>query len=165
VQIGPSPARTRLQLASVTFAEGLGSLLERAERLEWLAGLRSRHLALAEAETGSGRRPHVCRHDLVSQMVGEFRTPGRDGGQILLAERRIRGRLACVLEHYRRGEPVMPYPAPRPAPSSRCERLEFCCSVCYAKGDRPSGLLDPYALRRQETGWCRFSGSGLGPWI
>lgn len=147
-------AQRRLQLASVTFAEGLGSLLERAERLEWLAGLLLEHLALAEPEAAAARRAaHLCKHDLVSQMVGEFpELQGVMGAKYLLAEGESRPVALAVLEHY------LPRGAGDALPSSEAgavvalaERLELLLSV-YAKGDRPSGSSDPYALRRAGNG-------------
>ncbi|NQV11568.1 MAG: glycine--tRNA ligase subunit beta [Cyanobacteria bacterium] len=153
-----SSAQRRRQLASVTFAEGLGSLLDRADRLEWLAGLLLDHLPLpaaTEAATAvaARRAAHLCKHDLVSQMVGEFpELQGVMGAKYVLAEGEPRPVALAVLEHY------LPRGAGDALPGSEAgavvalaERLELLLSV-YAKGDRPSGSSDPYALRRAGNG-------------
>ena len=144
----------RDQLARVTFAEGLGSLLNRVERLEWCTDGLVQQLELGEQDAAHARRAaHLCKHDLVSQMVGEFpELQGVMGGKYLLAEGEARPVALAVLEHY------LPRGAGDALPSSKvgavvalAERLELLLSI-YAKGERPSGSSDPYALRRAGNG-------------
>ena len=144
----------RDQLERVTFAEGLGSLLDRVERLEWCTDALLDQLALEPATAVAARRAaHLCKHDLVSQMVGEFpELQGVMGGKYLLAEGEGRAVALAVLEHY------LPRGAGDDLPSSEAgavvalaERLELLLSI-YAKGERPSGSSDPYALRRAGNG-------------
>ncbi len=92
----------RDQLARVTFAEGLGSLLNRVERLEWCTDGLVEQLGLGEQDAAHARRAaHLCKHDLVSQMVGEFpELQGVIGGKYLLAEGEARPVALAVLEHY-----------------------------------------------------------------
>jgi glycyl-tRNA synthetase beta chain len=144
----------RDQLARVTFAAGLGSLLDRVERLEWISDVLLEQLALPEATAAHARRAaHLCKHDLVSQMVGEFpELQGVMGGKYLLAEGEPREVALAVLEHY------LPRGAGDTLPASDAgavvalaERLELLLSI-YAKGERPSGSSDPYALRRAGNG-------------
>ena len=155
----------RDQLARVTFAAGLGSLLDRVERLEWCTDVLLEQLALGEATASHARRgAHLCKHDLVSQMVGEFpELQGVMGGKYLLAEGEPREVALAVLEHY------LPRGAGDDLPASDAgavvalaERLELLLSI-YAKGERPTGSSDPYALRRAGNGllqilwakgWC-----------
>ena len=144
----------REQLARVTFAEGLGSLLDRCERLEWLAQLLASELKLA-AETGAHaiRAAHLCKHDLVSQMVGEFpELQGLMGGKYLLAEGEPRAVAQAVLEHYQpKGADDAPPESDAGAVVALAERLELLLSI-FAKGERPTGSSDPYALRRAGNG-------------
>ena len=144
----------REQLARVTFAEGLGSLLDRCERLEWLAQLLASELKLAE-ETGAHaiRAAHLCKHDLVSQMVGEFpELQGLMGGKYLLAEGEPRAVAQAVLEHYQpKGADDAPPESDAGAVVALAERLELLLSI-FAKGERPTGSSDPYALRRAGNG-------------
>jgi glycyl-tRNA synthetase beta chain len=144
----------RDQLARVTFAAGLGSLLDRVERLEWCTDVLLEQLNLTDITASHARRAaHLCKHDLVSQMIGEFpELQGVMGGKYLLAEGEPREVALAVLEHY------LPRGAGDALPSSDAgavvalaERLELLLSI-YAKGERPSGSSDPYALRRAGNG-------------
>ena len=107
----------------------------------------------ADAASHARRAAHLCKHDLVSQMVGEFpELQGVMGGKYLLAEGEPREVALAVLEHY------LPRGAGDDLPSSDAgavvavaERLELLLSI-YAKGERPSGSSDPYALRRAGNG-------------
>jgi glycyl-tRNA synthetase beta chain len=144
----------REQLARVTFAEGLGSLRDRVERLEWCTDVLLERLPLNPPTADHARRAvHLCKHDLVSQMVGEFpELQGVMGGKYLLAEGEPRAVALAVLEHY------LPRGAGDALPGSDAgavvalaERLELLLSI-YAKGERPSGSSDPYALRRAGNG-------------
>ena len=144
----------RDQLSRVTFAEGLGSLRDRVERLEWWTDVLLEALALEPASAAHARRAaHLCKHDLVSQMVGEFpELQGVMGGKYLLAEGEPRPVALAVLEHY------LPRGAGDALPASdagavvaMAERLELLLSI-FARGERPSGSSDPYALRRAGNG-------------
>ena len=144
----------RDQLERVTFAEGLGSLRDRSERLEWLVDVLLEALGVrGEIADHSRRAAHLCKHDLVSQMVGEFpELQGLMGGKYLLAEGEPRPVALAVLEHY------LPRGAGDALPGSDAgalvalaERLELLLSI-FAKGERPSGSSDPYALRRAGNG-------------
>ena len=92
----------RSQLSRVTFAEGLGSLLDRTERLEWCTDVLLEQLELSASCGSYARRAaHLCKHDLVSQMVGEFpELQGAMGGKYLVAEGEPWQVGLAVLEHY-----------------------------------------------------------------
>ena len=83
-----SSASRREALDRVTFAEGLGSLLDRSERIERLTGLLLKQLGLDQSVADAAQRAaHFCKNDLVSQMVGEFpELQGLMGGKYLLEE-------------------------------------------------------------------------------
>ncbi len=144
----------RDQLARVTFASGLGSLRDRVERLEWCTDVLLEQLRFPAPTAEHARRAaHLCKHDLVSQMVGEFpELQGVIGAKYLLAEGEPRPVALAVLEHY------LPRGAGDSLPSSDAgavlalaERLELLLSI-YSKGERPSGSSDPYGLRRAGNG-------------
>lgn len=144
----------RDQLARVTFAEGLGSLRDRVERLEWCTDVLLEELSLEPPLADHARRAaHLCKHDLVSQMVGEFpELQGVMGAKYLLAEGEARPVALAVLEHYMpRGAGDALPGSPAGAVVALAERLELLLSI-YAKGERPSGSSDPYALRRAGNG-------------
>ena len=141
-------------LNRVTFAEGLGSLRDRCDRIERITRLLLDQLSLAEAQSQAAlRAAHLCKHDLVSQMVGEFpELQGLMGGKYLLEEGESRDTALAVVEHY------LPRGAGDQLPSSDAgavvalaERLELLLSI-FAKGERPTGSSDPYALRRAGNG-------------
>ena len=162
----------RDQLARVTFAEGLGSLLDRVERLEWCTDVLLEQLMLASGTADHARRAaHLCKHDLVSQMVGEFpELQGVIGGKYLLAEGEAREVALAVLEHYLpRGSGDALPGSDAGAVLALAERLELLLSI-YAKGERPSGSSDPYALRRAGNGvlqilWSRGWTLNLQAWL
>jgi glycyl-tRNA synthetase beta chain len=144
----------RAQLDRVTFAEGLGSLLDRTQRIEWFTDALLEALALGAPTAEAARRAaHLCKHDLVSQMVGEFpELQGVMGGKYLLAEGEPRAVALAVQEHY------LPRGAGDSLPTSDAgavvalaERLELLLSS-FARGERPSGSSDPYGLRRAGNG-------------
>nr|YP_002048920.1 putative Glycyl-tRNA synthetase, beta subunit [Paulinella chromatophora]ACB42710.1 putative Glycyl-tRNA synthetase, beta subunit [Paulinella chromatophora] len=142
------------KLALITFAEGLGSLKERSDRLVWITQLLTKYI-LVEASIAKDacKAASLAKHDLASQMVFEFpELQGIMGGKYLLAEGEKREVALAVLEHY------MPRCAGDVLPSTEAgsivalaERLELLLSI-FAKGERPSGSSDPYALRRAGNG-------------
>ena len=150
-----SPSEVRRDaLDRVTFAKGLGSLRDRCERMSWMTERLIDSLSIpSDIATHAKRAAHFCKHDLVSQMVGEFpELQGLIGGKYLLEEGEDRQVALAVAEHYQ------PRGAGDALPSSDAgallalaERLELLLSI-YSKGDRPSGSSDPYALRRAGNG-------------
>ena len=149
-----SSASRREALDRVTFAEGLGSLLDRCERIERLTGLLLKQLGLNQSVTDAAlRAAHFCKNDLVSQMVGEFpELQGLMGGKYLLEEGEPREVALAVVEHYLPRGAGDDLPAtPAGAVVAVAERLELLLSI-FAKGERPTGSSDPYALRRAGNG-------------
>ncbi|MEB3301552.1 MAG: glycine--tRNA ligase subunit beta [Cyanobacteriota bacterium] len=144
----------REALSRVTFAEGLGSLRDRTERLEWCTDVLLESLHLSEAVAHASRRAaHLCKHDLVSQMVGEFpELQGVMGAKYLLAEGESRAVGLAVLEHYlpRGAGDALPESEPG-AVVALAERFELLLSH-FSRGERPSGSSDPYGLRRAGNG-------------
>ncbi|MFN9629312.1 MAG: glycine--tRNA ligase subunit beta [Cyanobacteriota bacterium] len=145
----------REALAQVTFAEGLGSLRDRTERLEWCTDVLLEALPGLETETPqhARRAAHLCKNDLVSQMVGEFpELQGIMGAKYLLAEGEERAVALAVLEHYQPRSAGDDLPASEAgAVLALAERFELLLSI-FSKGERPSGSSDPYGLRRAGNG-------------
>ena len=149
------PSEDRRQaLDRVTFAEGLGSLLDRSERISWVMDQLVEALNINNTLAGHARRAaHLCKHDLVSQMVGEFpELQGLMGGKYLLEEGEPREVALAVAEHYQpAGAGEAPPSSDAGALLALAERLELLFSI-FAKGERPTGSSDPYALRRAGNG-------------
>ncbi len=142
------------KLNTVTFAEGLGTLFDRVKRITWLAAKSIDLLNMSDTlAQHTFRAATFCKHDLVSQIVSEFpELQGIMGGKYLLAEGESREVSLAVLEHYLpRGSGDALPKSPAGAVLSLAERLETLLSI-FAKGIRPSGSSDPYALRRSANG-------------
>ena len=155
----------REKLSGVAFAEGLGSLLDRVTRIEWIVSFLSEKIISPNINIENLKRAaYFCKHDLVSQMVGEFpELEGIIGGKYLLKEGESREVALAVSEQY------LPRGSADCLPESEsgsilalAERFELLFSI-FSKGQRPSGSSDPYALRRAGNGilqilwsnnWC-----------
>ena len=142
------------KLKDVTFAEGLGSLYERVNRIEWLVKLLTLKLEFDQEDIQkSVKVAHFSKHDLVSNMVDEFpELQGIIGSKYLLHEGESRDVCLGVLEHYKPKGTSDSLPSNNLGNAvSLAERFELLFSI-YAKGERPSGSSDPYALRRAANG-------------
>ncbi|CAI8394174.1 MAG: Glycine--tRNA ligase beta subunit [Cyanobium sp. ARS6] len=149
----PSEQR-REELDRVTFAEGLGSLLDRTERISWMLDQLVQLLRSSDSLAEHARRAaRLCKNDLVSQMVGEFpELQGLMGGKYLLEEGEHRDVALAVAEHYQpAGAGDAPPCSDAGALLALAERLELLLSI-FSKGQRPTGSSDPYALRRAGNG-------------
>ena len=149
-----SSSTRREELDRVTYAIGLGSLRDRCDRIERITADLIHALGLPEDVSKDAlRAAHLCKHDLVSQMVGEFpELQGLMGGKYLLQEGEPKAVAMAVVEQY------LPRGAGDDLPATDAgavlalaERLELLLSI-FAKGERPSGSSDPYALRRAGNG-------------
>ncbi len=141
-------------LKKVSFSEGLGSLFDRVKRIEWIVEQLIKKIKIKSINSNNAfQAARLCKHDLVSQMVGEFpELEGIIGGKYLLKEGEPREVALAVLEHY------LPRFTGDSLPSSNtgavlalAERFELLMSI-FSKGERPSGSSDPYALRRAGNG-------------
>ncbi len=141
-------------LSSVTFAEGLGSLKDRVNRMQWITEVVVKQLEFTDQDKYLALEAvRLCKHDLVSNLVSEFpELQGIMGAKYLIAEN-IDSKVAMAIsEHY------FPRGAGDKLPKSEAgsvlalaERFELLISI-FAKGERPSGSSDPYALRRAGNG-------------
>ncbi len=142
------------KLKNVTFAEGLGTLFDRVNRIIWLTKLLTKKLKFEQEDIDKSIKvAYFSKHDLVSNMVNEFpELQGIIGSKYLLQEGESRDVCLGVLEHYK------PKGSSDSLPSnslgnavSLAERFELLFSI-FSKGERPSGSSDPYALRRAANG-------------
>ncbi len=144
----------RNELKKVIFADGLGTLFDRVNRIEWLTEHFLKYFKNSKINNDHLRRAaRFSKHDLVSYMVGEFpELQGIMGAKYLIAEGEPRDVGLAVLEQY------LPRGHGGELPSSEIgsalaliERIELLLSI-FSKGERPSGSSDPYALRRAGNG-------------
>ncbi len=142
------------KLKSVLFAEGLGTLFNRVERIQWVVEHLLPYLDFSiSKQTQAKKAALLCKHDLVSEIVGEFpELQGIIGAKYLYTEGESREVSLAVLEQY------LPKSSDGEVPKTDIgsllaisERIELLLSI-FAKGERPSGSSDPYALRRASNG-------------
>ena len=142
------------RLATVTFQERLGTMLQKVERMEGLAAA----VAQQAGETDDGvaaaaRAAHLAKADLVSQAVVEFTNQqGVMGGYYAAAAGESEEVCAAIREHYR------PRFAGDELPSGVCgrcvaiaDKLDTVCGI-FAIDEPPTGSSDPYAVRRSAIG-------------
>jgi glycyl-tRNA synthetase beta chain len=142
-------------LSKVTFHAKLGSVLQKAHRLQQLAGSLASKMGgdSAVAERGA----LLAKADLVSDMVGEFDElqgvmghyyADRDGEPSLVGK--------CVEQHYwpKFAGDRLPISAEAQA-VALADRLDSLVGI-YASGEVPTGDKDPYALRRASLSILRI---------
>jgi glycyl-tRNA synthetase len=142
------------RLATLTFQEQLGSMLDKARRLEELVPEVARMLGLTEEETAIARRAaHLCKADLATQMVVEFTSlQGVMGREYALKSGEPPEVARAIFEHYlpRFAGDALPETLPGLA-LGLADRLDSLAGL-FAIGLVPSGSADPYGLRRDALG-------------
>ena len=157
-----TPDERVAQLASVTWLEGFGSVLDKTGRLQRLA------TALWQGGMGDGQAPPpdleraagLCKSDLVSEMI-------RDGKEFTKLEGFIGARYAALAgetpavcqaieHHYDPRSATGELPTDRlSAVLSVADRLDNLAG-CWRAGFVPTGAKDPYALRRHTLAVLRI---------
>ena len=143
------------RLSSVVFQDKLGTLAEKSQRAAQIA----RYLAglLGYDEELAARAAHLAKCDLMTAMIFEFGglqgTMGR-----YYAERSGEDPAVCAAME----EQYLPRYAGDRLPSTECgrilslaDKLDTLVGI-FAIGQRPSGVKDPYALRRAAIGLLRI---------
>ncbi|MBC7249695.1 MAG: glycine--tRNA ligase subunit beta [Anaerolineae bacterium] len=142
------------RLDTLTFQEKLGSVLDKAHRLEKLAPELGELLGLTAEEMSVTRRAvHLCKADLATQMVVELTSlqgiMGREYARIGGENEAV---AQAIFEHY------LPRFAGDALPASKAglviglaDRLDSLVGL-FAVGLVPTGSADPYALRRAALG-------------
>ena len=148
-------ADARLEkLSGVLFQADLGSMRAKSERIAALG------CYLVDAVRGDAalkgqveRAAHLCKTDLVSQVVVEF--PKLQGvmGRVYATVAGEPGEVpAAIEEHYRPARSGGALPKTRTgAMVSIADKMDSICG-CFSVGLAPTGAADPYALRRQAIG-------------
>ncbi len=148
------------RLDGIVFMEGLGTLREKAERLEKLLCFFDRRGGTGLSEAEMHELALLAKADLASEMV-------RDGKEFTLLEgvigsyyARAAGKAAGIVRAIR--EHHLPRSSADPLPSSRAgmalslaDKMDNICG-CFLAGLLPSGSQDPYALRRQALAVIRM---------
>jgi glycyl-tRNA synthetase beta chain len=153
-----APAARVEQLAGVVWMEGLGSLREKAARLQSLAVWLAERLAPAAA-ADAGRAALLCKTDLLSEMIGSGKEyaslEGVMGGHYARRAGEPEGVARAIAEHYRPRGPGDALPGTDAgAILSLADKLDHVAGA-FVGGKIPSGSEDPYGVRRAANGVVR----------
>ncbi len=143
------------ELSQVAFEKRLGSLADKASRLERLARTIGAGLALDGAQ--AGRAAALCKADLLTDMVGEFpELQGVMGGHYAHCHGEAPAIAQAIAEHYR------PRFSGDALPASQLglvlaltDKLDTLVGI-FGIGLAPTGDKDPFALRRAAIGILRL---------
>jgi len=150
-------AERREKLGGIVFQKRLGTMLQKAERVERLARELGLLLMLPEPTLmAAAAGAHLCKCDLVSLMVGEFpELQGEMGRSYALAQGVDKDAAEVILEHYApRGANDATATSDAGALVAIADRLDTLVG-CFAIGLSPTGATDPYGLRRACLGVLR----------
>ena len=142
------------RLSDIAFYEGLGSVHDKAMRLEALAAAIGGHVEGCDAATAT-RAARLAKADLVSGMVGEFpELQGIMGGHyIRAAEPAVADAVAA---HYRPQGPADSLPGiAEGCVVSLADKIDSLAGF-FGVGAKPTGSKDPFALRRAALGIIRI---------
>ncbi|MBI3288857.1 MAG: glycine--tRNA ligase subunit beta, partial [Elusimicrobia bacterium] len=146
-------------LERVTYQKALGSMAQKAARVEELAawiGSRLRQTAPVDEQVVA-RASRLVYADLVTDVVKEFPELQGHMGGVYARKDGLDERVALAVEHF-----YYPVAAKTPIPAtaegavtSLAGKLDSLAG-CFAAGLIPTGSADPYALRRQALGAIRI---------
>ena len=134
------------------YLQGLGSTLDKSRRIEQLAQMLASRLC-PDALEAAERAAHLCKADLVTQMVFEFtELQGRIGADYARASGESDAVAEAIAEHYQptfAGDDI-------PSTDAGCvvalsDKIDSIVA-CFGLGMIPTGSQDPYALRRGALG-------------
>ncbi|MBI3332724.1 MAG: glycine--tRNA ligase subunit beta [Candidatus Omnitrophica bacterium] len=145
-------------LAKVVFHEKLGAVGDRIPRLQRLLKALAQRLSVSDPTPWElERAAHLCKADLVTQMVREFPSlQGTIGAHYAGHDGEPAEVVRAIAEQYRprtANDPVPP--TPLGAMLSLADRLDTLIGY-FGVGLKPTGSVDPYGLRRQALGFVRI---------
>jgi len=152
------PLRSRLEkLGRRTFLQGLGTELERVQRLRelslWLHGATGRGDPRQLADAAE-----LCKTDLTTGMVGEFPELQGTMGRVYALHEGVAPAVAdAIFEHYlpRGAEDRLPT-GDVGALLGMADRLDLMTGL-FGLGKEPTGTADPFGLRRAALGFLRVT--------
>ncbi|HEY4117560.1 MAG TPA: glycine--tRNA ligase subunit beta [Byssovorax sp.] len=147
----------RDKLAGIVFQKRLGTVLDKAKRIERLTKELGLLLQLPEATVMSAvSGAHLAKCDLVTLMVGEFPELQGDMGRAYALHQGVDSKVAdVVLDHYApRGAHDATAATDAGALVAVADRLDTLAG-CFGIGLSPTGAADPFALRRACLGVLR----------
>jgi glycyl-tRNA synthetase len=142
------------RLATLTFQEQLGSMLDKVRRLEQLTPWVAAQLGLSAEETATAvRAAGLCKSDLATSMVVEMTSlQGIMGREYALFNGEPPAVAQAMFEHYLPRSSGDRRPASLPGLAlGLANRLDSIAGL-FAVGLEPSGSADPFGLRRDALG-------------
>ncbi|MCU1245494.1 MAG: glyS, partial [Acidobacteria bacterium] len=138
-------------LSHLQFQEKLGSYLDKTQRIEGLAAAICMDAAIEPAD--AVRAAHLCKADLVTEMVKEFTDlQGKVGGIYAREDGEPAAVWQAVYDHY------LPVNADDPLPRNLAgavvalaDKMDTLAGF-FSIGAKPTGSKDPFALRRAAQG-------------
>ncbi|OGT92435.1 MAG: glycine--tRNA ligase subunit beta, partial [Gammaproteobacteria bacterium RIFOXYB2_FULL_38_6] len=146
------------KLKQVTFQEKLGSLYDRAKRLEKLAGILAKKLKCkTEEEREIKRTALFCKGDLVSELVYEFpELQGIAGYHYALAEKNLHLSANAIRDHYKPAFSGDTLPNTLASQIiALADKIDLLIGI-IGINQLPTGDKDPFALRRAALGVVRI---------
>ena len=139
------------QLSHLQFQEKLGNYLEKTKRIEIIAASICAEIGIDAADVA--RAAHLCKADLVTEMVKEFTDlQGQIGGIYAREDGEPEAVWQAIYDHY------LPINADDPLPRnvagaivSLADRIDTLVGFFHI-GAKPTGSKDPFALRRAAQG-------------
>lgn len=154
-----APADQVEKLSGVVWMEGLGSLREKAARLEGLGGWLAERVDAA-AGPAAMRAALLCKTDLLGEMIGSGKEyaslEGVMGGHYARRAGEPEAVAVAIAEHYApRGAGDVPPASAAGAVLSLADKLDHVAGA-FVAGKSPSGSEDPYGVRRAANGAVRI---------
>jgi glycyl-tRNA synthetase beta chain len=154
-----APSDVVEKLASVVWMEGLGSLRDKAARLESLTGWLAERVAPG-AKTDAARAALLCKTDLLSEMIGSGKEyaslEGIMGGHYARKAGESEAVATAIAEHYRPRGAGDALPATEAGSLlALADKLDHVAGA-FVAGKSPSGSEDPYGVRRAANGAVRI---------
>ena len=151
---------TKIELLNgILFEKQLGSLLDKVKRVENLCENLCGSLKIDPSS--SKRAAQLCKCDLLSEMVYEFpKLQGIMGRYYALNDGESSEIANAIQEHY---QPIQAGGDIAPSITGKivaiCDRVDTLVGI-FSTGKKPTGVKDPYALRRAALGIVRISIEG-----
>ncbi len=147
---------SRLQsLENVVFQQQLGTIGDKVIRIRMLAGFLAEHLSVDVS--AAERVAELCKCDLMTDMVGEFpKLQGIMGHYYALHDGESSEVAAAIEQHYWprfAGDSVPQHAAGQIV--ALADRIDTMVGI-FAIGQKPTGVKDPFGLRRAALGIIRI---------
>lgn len=146
-------------LEGILFEKQLGSLLDKVKRVEALSEKLAKEISIDPKL--ATRAAQLCKCDLLSEMVNEFpKLQGIMGRYYAENDGEPMEVANAVQEHYQPNHAGDAIPASSVSKVvGICDRIDTLVGI-FATGKKPTGVKDPYALRRAALGIIRTSIDG-----